>query len=201
MKILKAQQWLITLVLLAFNTHGHAQDNSKTPDNTQPIKIQADNLNASEKKGKSVYSGNVEVQQGSLQISGERIEVTHPDGQLEKAITTGKPARFKRYNSAENAWVIGQANKIEYNTQSKTVLLSGNAQIEQPGKHLIKGSELFYDINKQTLNANSNNNDKQRVSVTFSPQLNENQTPTENPNTPQSNISNTPPEKSSPAQE
>lgn len=146
--------------------------NSSLSDDKQPIQIQADSLQASEKQGKSVYSGNVEIKQGSLLINGDRIEVKHPNGQLQKVTTIGKPASFKRYNPTENAWVIGQANNIEYDTLKKTVKLSGNAQVEQPGKHLIKGSVLFYDLTKQTLNANSSETKKQRVSVTFSPQNN-----------------------------
>lgn len=149
-----------------------APETPPTADTQQPIEIQADRLQASEKQGKSIYTGNVKVSQGSLNIKGDRIEVIHPNGKLQKVITTGKPATFKRFNKIENAWVIGQANKIEYDSEAKTVLLVGNAQIEQPGKHQIKGSQLFYDMTRQTLQANSDasQGDKQRVTVTFSPQ-------------------------------
>ena len=160
---------LITFVFtLTYSTFSVA-NSTAVPDEQQPINIQADSLNASERDGKSVYKGNVVVTQGSLTLKGEQIEVIHPKGSLSKAITTGNPATFKRYNTDEKSWVNGKASTIEYNTQSKTVLLIGNAEVEQPGKHLITGPKLFYDMQKQTLSAESTPQEKKRVSVTFTP--------------------------------
>jgi len=160
---------LITFVfILTWSTLSTANSNT-LPDEQQPINIQADSLNTSEREGKSIYNGNVIVTQGSLTLKGDKIEVLHPKGSLSKAITTGQPATFKRYNTEEKSWVKGKASTIEYNTQSKTVLLIGNAEVEQPGKHLITGPKLFYDMQKQTLSAESTPQEKKRVSVTFTP--------------------------------
>ncbi len=138
-------------------------------DSKQPINIQANQLKASEKSGQSVYQGSVEVSQGSLTLSGDKLEVKHPEGNLDLAIITGTPAKFKRFDTRENTWVHGQATTIEYSTKSKTVLLQGKAQIEQPGKQLIKGPKLFYDIEKQSLQAEGSPENNQRISVTFTP--------------------------------
>ena len=161
---------LFTSVLLMASSTLSLAAPTNTPDNKQPVNIQADQLQASEKAGKSIYSGNVVVTQGSLTIKGDQIEVLHPKGKLSQAITTGTPAIFKRYNQTEKAWVNGKANRIEYDTKAKTVLLIGDAEVEQPGKHKISGSKLFYDLEKQLLNANSSPEDKKRVSVTFTPE-------------------------------
>ncbi|BCN92790.1 lipopolysaccharide export system protein LptA [Thiomicrorhabdus immobilis] len=139
------------------------------PDESQPINITADSLKASEKSGKSVYNGNVIVTQGSLTLKGDVIEVSHPNGQLKEVTASGKPASFKRYSQVDQAWLKGHAQKIKYNAAKKTVLLIGNAQVEQPGKHIIKGPELFYDIANQTLQAQSTATEKKRISVTFNP--------------------------------
>ncbi len=158
----------ILLSLAFFCSSAYAQEPA-IPDEQQPINIQANQLNASEKQGKSIYQGDVIVTQGSLTLSGDRIEVFHPQGTLNKAITTGKPAHFKRFNTTEQSWIYGKANQIEYDTQAKTVLLIGDAEVEQPGKHLIKGPKLFYDIEQQTLQAESTPEEKKRISVTFTP--------------------------------
>ncbi len=158
--------FMLCSILSSVNAFAEA---AKNADEKQPITIQADRLSASEKQGKSIYQGNVVVTQGSLTLKGDSIEVFHPGGSFKKTITKGSPATFKRFDQTEQSWVQGSANSIEYDTTNKTVVLSGNAKVEQPGKHMIQGSKLFYDITAQTLEAKSSPEDKKRVSVTFTP--------------------------------
>lgn len=142
---------------------------AQVPDEEQPVHISANSLDAQEKKGISIYKGNVIVTQGSLTLKGDIITLTHPNNQLQTVKSTGQPASFKRFSQADQAWLKGKANTIEYDALHKTVLLVGNAQVEQPGKHLIKGPKLFYDMTNQTLQAQGSEQDKGRVSVTFNP--------------------------------
>lgn len=138
-------------------------------DEEQPVHITANSLDAQEKKGISIYKGNVIVTQGSLTLKGDVITVKHPNSQLQTVKSTGEPASFKRFSQVDQAWLKGKANTIEYDALNKTVLLVGNAQVEQPGQHLIKGPKLFYDMTHQTLKAQSTEQDKGRISVTFKP--------------------------------
>ncbi len=140
-----------------------------TPDEEQPVHISANSLDAQEKKGVSIYKGNVIVTQGSLTLTGDEIIVKHPDNQLQTVKSTGQPSSFKRFSQAEQSWLKGKANMIEYDALNKTVLLVGSAQVEQPGQHLIKGPRLFYDMVNQTLKAQGTEQEKGRISVTFNP--------------------------------
>lgn len=165
---------LITLTLfglssLTISTQAICQTQSNLPDEQQPVKISANSLTASEKEGKSVYKGNVIITQGSLTLKGETVDISHPNNQLTTVIATGNPATFKRYSQVDQAWLKGKAQKIEYNAINKTVLLMGDALVEQPGKHLISGPKLFYNIEQQTLQAQSTDTEKQRISVTINP--------------------------------
>lgn len=169
----------ITIFVVFFSSSNYAENTAeKVADDQQPIKIQSDQLKASEKAGQSTYMGNVEIDQGSLKLNGDKLEVAHPNGSLDVAIITGKPAKFKRFNTQEQSWVHGEATTIEYSTKDKTVLFLGNARIEQPGKQLISGPKLLYDIDKQTLQAESTPEDNKRISVTFTP-ANANKTETD----------------------
>ncbi len=143
--------------------------NPITPDEEQPIQITADRLEVQEQKGISTYTGNVHIQQGSLELSGDTVTIQHPNGQLQTVKAYGAPAKFKRFSQVEQAWLTGQANLIQYNTKHKTILLSGNAQVKQPGKHTITGSNIFYDVAQQTLMAKGSKDGQGRVSVTFDP--------------------------------
>ena len=160
---------LTCLSFLLFASSPIALAQTQALDEEQPVHISANSLDAQEKKGISIYKGNVIVTQGSLTLKGDVITVKHPNNQLQTVKSTGQPASFKRFSQADQAWLKGQANTIEYDALHKTVLLVGNAQVEQPGEHLIKGPRLFYDMTNQTLQAQGTEKEKGRVSVTFNP--------------------------------
>ena len=149
-----------------------AEKKQNIPDDEQPVNITASSLEASEKTGKSTYKGNVIITQGSLTLKGEIVDITHPNNQLTTVITNGNPATFKRYSQIDQAWLKGKAQKIEYNALDKTVLLIGDAMVEQPGQHVITGPSLFYNIDKQTLQAQSTKTENKRISVTLNPAVN-----------------------------
>lgn len=182
---------LSLLGLLLFHPAVWAAENqTNLPEDQQPVNISANSLMASEKTGKSVYKGNVIITQGSLTLKGELVDISHPNNQLTTVIATGNPANFKRYSQVDQAWIKGKAQKIEYNAVDKTVLLVGDAMVEQPGEHTIKGPKLFYDMDKQTLQAQSTETEKQRISVTLNPSNREKPEPE-----PQQALENTEPEK------
>ncbi|VAW49976.1 hypothetical protein MNBD_GAMMA04-2192 [hydrothermal vent metagenome] len=157
----------ILCFLLSFSLTSQAEPH--VPDEEQPIHITADHLEVQEKTGISTYTGNVNIQQGSLELTGDTVTIIHPDGQLEMVKAYGAPAQFKRFSQVEQSWINGQANLIQYNTKYKTILLSGDAKVMQPGKHTITGSNIFYDVSKQTLMAKGSKDGHNRVSVTFKP--------------------------------
>ncbi len=163
-------QSILFICFLATSSIGYAQPATpNTPDEEQPVKISANSLDAQEKQGISVYKGDVVVTQGSMTLKGELITVRHPNSQLQTVKASGKPASFQRFSQVDQAWLKGQASTIEYNALNKTILLIGKAQVEQPGKHMIKGPKLFYDMSNQTLKAQGTEQEKGRISVTFNP--------------------------------
>ncbi|WP_024851299.1 lipopolysaccharide transport periplasmic protein LptA [Hydrogenovibrio kuenenii] len=138
-----------------------------SPDETQPVEITADTLNAKDKEGISIYQGNVIVIQGSTTIKGDKVTLHHPKRKISTAIVLGKPATFKRYLSEEKGWVTGHANKITYSTTNKTLLLEGNAKVVQEDKNTITGPRILYDLTHKTLSAKGKA--KQRIKMIFTP--------------------------------
>ncbi|MDX1353079.1 MAG: lipopolysaccharide transport periplasmic protein LptA [Thiomicrorhabdus sp.] len=176
---------MISLVLSV--NIANAAPKQQIPDEEQPVNISANSLIASEKTGKSLYKGNVIITQGSLTLKGETVNIEHPKNQLTTVIANGNPATFKRYSQIDQAWIKGNAQEIEYDALNKTVLLVGQAKVEQPGKHVITGPRLFYDIAKQTLQAQATENENKRISVTLNPANNNSSKTPEPKETPQVN--------------
>lgn len=163
----------LIFIALGLTTPLYAQGPGTAPDEEQPIHITADAMDIQDQKGISVYSGQVKVTQGSLTLTGDKITIYHPEREVEQIEAEGQPARFKRFDLEEQAWVTGHANFIDYRAGKRTVLLTGSAKVEQPGKHLITGPKLFYDMQNKTLQAESLPDEKKRISVTLMPEKSE----------------------------
>ncbi|HEY9018035.1 lipopolysaccharide transport periplasmic protein LptA [Thiomicrospira sp.] len=134
-----------------------------------PIDIEANSLDAQDQQGLTVYSGQVIATQGSLTLTGDQLEIQHPDRQVQKITTTGKPATFKRFLSEQNAWINGKADTIIYLTETRQIELIGQAYLEQEGTHKIEGPKLIYDMQAQTLNAGQTDNESGRIKMTITP--------------------------------
>lgn len=157
----------LLLLMIGLQCLFSAKTLAQTKDSQQPLQITADRLVTNEKTGASEYQGKVQIIQGSFSLNGDKVEISHPDNRLKSIRATGKPADFKQFNIEEQAWVTGKANQIFYNADNKTLRLSGNAEIRQDNKHQIKGENLLYDFEKQTLQASGDN--KQRIEVILQP--------------------------------
>ncbi|WP_319380040.1 lipopolysaccharide transport periplasmic protein LptA [Thiomicrorhabdus sp.] len=155
---------LFCLAAISQSVYAEEKDESKTP-----VQIDADRLQVLEQQGTSIYQGHVNIKQGSFELRGDEVEVKHPGNQLNTLIAKGQPASFQRYLREEKTLVKGRAQQIIYDAKNRIVTLKGNAEIEQSSKHKISGPELVYDIQNQTLQASSLPNQKQRISVTLTP--------------------------------
>ncbi len=61
-----------------------------------PIEVEADRLDLDQRAGTAVYSGNVDIRQGEMQLRGERVEIQRNDaGELSQAIATGERAYLR----------------------------------------------------------------------------------------------------------
>ena len=63
-------------------------------DKSQPIEVHADQFNGDEVKQTAVYSGNVVVDQGSMNLTGARLDLAITPKGYRRATITGSPARF-----------------------------------------------------------------------------------------------------------
>lgn len=122
-------------------------------DKSQPITIQADYAEISEAVGTAIYQGNVQLNQGSLQIYSDRIVVFSNDKKkVEKVVATGSPASFEQQLESNKPKVVAKANDIEYQPLNSKLILSHQAELTQ-GDNLFEGERIEYNIKLQILNA------------------------------------------------
>lgn len=159
--------WL-TPVLSAENAKSSA--NAEDPDAQKPIEIKADQLQFSNKQGKSIYIGHVVITQGSMELKGDKVILFHPQQKIQKVEVLGQLAQFKKYLAADKKWIQGHAQTIIYWAQNSKIRLTGQAFLQQGEDNQISGPELIYDLKQQTLQAQPTRTEKSRIHVIIQPQ-------------------------------
>lgn len=164
---------LISLTLLPLPTYAQ-QDESNLP-----IEIEADRLIAEEKTGISRYIKNALAIQGTLKIEGDQLEIHHPNREFNKLIATGNPAKFRRFIPEQNSWASGSAKTIIYYTNPRKIELITDGYAEQEGEHKITGDHIIYNLENQSLKAQSTQPNS-RVKITLTPESKDSKASKEN---------------------
>jgi lipopolysaccharide export system protein LptA len=140
-------------------------------DRDQPIQITADTAIRDEKQGFTVYTGNVHMIQGSLDIVADTITIFHETAQADKIVAEGKPARMQQQPAKDEPLVKANAEIIEYYKIEDRVHLKVNAQFTQDGAS-VTGDTIDYYITEQLVKADSAQSpDSKRVRVVIPPTL------------------------------
>lgn len=140
------RKWInITIALMCAMT---ANAETNTPS---PIKISADNVVVDQKSLSSVYSGNVQLDQGPLHLSADELTVFTANKRLEHLEANGSPARLNMLDS-EGVEISGQALQIDYFARANEVVLIGNAKLLQ-ADNTVESETIRYDLNQGRLKA------------------------------------------------
>ena len=102
-------------------------------DGDQPIEIEADELEVRELERISIYLGNVNLVQGSLEINADRVVLHFNEvNELILMEMTGTPATLRQLDDNQQV-MWGEAKQIDY-TQSKSLLiLRDSARLSHAG--------------------------------------------------------------------
>ena len=148
---------LIVMFNLIFLTNAHATKD----DLTQQITIKSKSQSADLKNKIASYLDNVNIQQGSISISADLVQVFSKEnintGKKEDTyFAQGKPAVFEQ-QLEDGSFIKLQANEITYKPDSFTINVSGNASVKQSGSE-VSGNEITYNILNEKLEAQSGEN-------------------------------------------
>lgn len=134
----------------------------------EPIRVDARSVEANEKTGAVVYSGNVVVEQGRLSIQADRIEVTTRKGKTELVRATGKPAKLRQRAEGENGEIRAEADRVDYHVSLKKVDLIGHVSLRR-GEDLFTADKLHYDLSSKSLSAAGDEKSDGRVHAVIQP--------------------------------
>ncbi len=138
-------------------------------DKSQPIHISADSASRNDQTGITLYTGQVEVSQGSMLINGESVELHQNASGVSVIIANGAPAHYQQRPKADQEITHAYGNTLNYNTLTQELTITGQAKVSQ-GSDTFSGDRIIYDMKKSTVHAFSDKRSKgSRVQMVIQP--------------------------------
>lgn len=161
---------VLVLLLLAWGAVALALPD----DQRQPIQIEADGVEIDDGRQVSIYTGSVDVRQGSMHLQADRVTVHHRQSrQPHRIVAEGRPARFRQLAKKGGKEVKARALRIEYDANKEEVVLIDQAVLTQ-GKDSFRSDRILYDRRKAVVKAGaavagSGAKKGERVRITIDP--------------------------------
>jgi lipopolysaccharide export system protein LptA len=119
---------------------------AKSSDRNQPMYLDSDaqegNMGGD---GVSIWTGNVLVKQGTLDIRASRLELTQRNGDPVRAVFTGKQVALKQQMD-DGSPIEMSADKVDYNLVTEEIELTGNYTVKSP-RGTNSGQRMVYNVN------------------------------------------------------
>ena len=143
-----------------------------TGDSEQPITVDADNVEVNHTTGVGVYSGDVVIRQGTLEIRATRAEIRVSDDGPDRVIIDGAPATFQQEED-DGSTSAGRAAHMEYMSDEGVIRLTGEAWVRVSGNEL-SGDVIDYDLGDEVARVGGDETEdapaeRQRVRVVIEP--------------------------------
>lgn len=120
-------------------------------DVDQPIEIEADFAELDDAAGRTTYTGNVVVVQGSVRMTGDKLIANFDENrQLVDVYLEGKPAHFKQTPDGGKQDIEGEGLQIEYHQRKSLLYLIDQARLTQ-GDRLFQGYRINYDTRRSII--------------------------------------------------
>lgn len=124
-----------------------------------PITVTADEAEWSDNQ-QMAYRGDVRLASDTLELTGDRLVLTQPEGGALKALIEGAPAALRHRSLGDNGAaqppVAARAERLDYDAATGWVILEGNARLTR-GEDSIDGATIRYNLRERRVQATSGN--------------------------------------------
>jgi lipopolysaccharide export system protein LptA len=152
-----------------------------TPSNTlaadpdEKISIDADYMHLNLVTGYSVYTGNVQITQGELKLTGDEVTLQEKNNEVERITVSGSPAHYNHVTEKGES-IQAESELMVYTAGENKLVMTKNAHLKQPD-HQVSSQKIVYDTEKKiviagekTSSSDTGSETKQRVNITLTPQ-------------------------------
>ncbi len=113
----------------------------KGHDTNAPVDVAADRIEVQDRADRVIFSGNVDVRQGQLQLAAPRITVTYSEAggiQIERLEASGGVRLRSPTESAQAQFAV-------YDTDQRIITMMGGVVLNQ-GPNVIRGGRLVLEL-------------------------------------------------------
>ena len=156
---------MLAAVLLCLPPAAPALDS----DRKQPIHLESDKASIDEQQGVNIFTGNVHLQQGTLNLRGHRMVVYITDGSISRAEIDGSPATFVQRPEGQDSDMHASARRMEYYASDERIILLGEARVWDTQGYDFRSERIDYHLTKNTVDAGGGGDNGGRVHITLPP--------------------------------
>lgn len=143
-------------------------------DASAPIEVAADRLELDNQAGTAIYIGDVEMQQGSMKLTADRVEIErNQQGEVSLVTATGQGERayLEQKPAPDDPIVRGWGRTVIYHADQRRVELVGQAELHQ-ARDTFNGAYVEYFLDRRQVQARSDtgSGQRERVRMTLTPQ-------------------------------
>ena len=129
-----------------------APADARRSDRNQPMDIDAGHQSgALDDSAPIILSGGVVITQGTMRVESDRAEISAPGGDIQRVVLTGSPATM-RQEMDDGSPMTARGNTIDYNIANETMVITGNAHVEQPQGNMAS-QRIVYNMQTERVEA------------------------------------------------
>ncbi|WP_372964293.1 lipopolysaccharide transport periplasmic protein LptA [Marinobacter sp.] len=140
-------------------------------DSDTPIKVSADSARIDDSAGTAIYSGDVELTQGEVQLNAERVVLYRNPQGLSRIEASGTPAHYRQPAQDGSGVTNARALNITWSARDNQLTFERQALIEQGG-NTFRGDVIHYNTVNRVVTAeggNSSGEGSGRVEMVIQP--------------------------------
>jgi len=141
---------------------------ARVSDRSQPLNVEANSSDCTvTDDGPCTLIGNVHLVQGSLNVQAGKAVVHRAGGDIRRVQLSGSPVQMSQ-ELDDGSKINARADNVDYDMATDTVVFTGNAVIDQPGRGNIAGGRIAYNMRSGQVQG-TGEGEKGRVKMQFVP--------------------------------
>lgn len=100
-------------------------------DRDKPTNIEADSMHYDEGKQLNVFTGNVTLTKGTIEIRADRLDLRQDAAGNQFGTAVGNPATFRQKRDGVNEYITGAAQQLSYDGKNEIVRLEQRASMKR----------------------------------------------------------------------
>ena len=116
-------------------------------DRDKPMQLEANRVTIDDAKKIQILEGDVLITKGTMMLKADRVVITEDQYGFQKSVASGGKdglAHFRQKREGSEDYVDGEAERIEYNSNSEIAELFHRAWVKS-GEDEVRGDYIWYD--------------------------------------------------------